>query len=72
MPAHKRALTTGEENFMTLELTEADLVAQVVEVDAAHEMAGRTHPTFANCDPGVVKQFPEYLNANWRASWRIP
>jgi hypothetical protein len=38
----------------------------------AHAMAGQTHPTFANYDPEVIKQFPNYFNSNWRAYWGLP
>ena len=35
-------------------------------------MAGKTHPTFANYDPDVIKQFPELFNDNWFNYWGIP
>ena len=70
--ASGRDLTPGEVNFMTHELTEANLMSNGVGQDLAHELAGQTHPTFGNYDPEVIKQFPEYFNSNWRAFWNIP
>lgn len=70
--ASGRDLTPGETNFMTHELTEANLMNNGVEQDLAHELAGQTHPTFGNYDPEVIKQFPEYFNSNWRTCWGIP
>ena len=67
-----RTLTAGEQNFMTHELTEANLVSKGMQQDAAHELAGQTHPTFANYDPEVIKQYPDYFNSNWRKYWGIP
>ncbi|MHB8289467.1 MAG: hypothetical protein ACYDEY_09570 [Acidimicrobiales bacterium] len=55
-----------------LKLTEADLMSRGVSQDLAHEMAGLTHPTFANYDPEVIKQYPEYFNSNWRQYWGLP
>jgi hypothetical protein len=62
-----RDLAMGETNFMTHELREASLMDSGVDQDSAHELAGQTHPTFANYDPEVIKQFPEYFNSNWCA-----
>lgn len=70
--AEGRALTPGEQNFMTHELTEANAMARGVPQDLAHEMAGQTHPLFQNHDPEVIKQFPEYFNSNWRKAWGLP
>ncbi len=64
-----RKLSEGEYNFMVHELTEADLMSMGVEQDIAHELAGRTHPTFANYDPEVIKQYFEYFNTNWLKYW---
>jgi RHS repeat-associated protein len=69
--ASGRDLTSGETNFMTHELTEANLMNNGMDQDLAHELAGQTHPTFGNYDPEVIKQFPEYFNSNWRAYWGI-
>jgi hypothetical protein len=62
----ERSLTQAEQNFVTHELTEAGLMDQGVGYNAAHAAAGQTHPTFANYDPEVIKQFPELFNQNWR------
>ncbi|UQX88705.1 hypothetical protein M6D93_01575 [Jatrophihabitans telluris] len=70
--AEGRALTPGEQNFMTHKLTEANAVARGASQDLAHEMAGQTHPPFMNYDPEVIKQFPEYFNSNWRKAWGLP
>jgi RHS repeat-associated protein len=64
-----RALTEGEYNFMLHELTEADLMTRGVEQKLAHEFAGKVHPTFANYDKEVVKEFFEYFNDNWLKYW---
>jgi RHS repeat-associated protein len=67
-----RPLTPGETNFMIHELTESSLMDRGVEQDMAHQMAGEMHRTFANYDPEVIKQYPEWFNSNWRAYWNIP
>jgi RHS repeat-associated protein len=69
--AEGRPLSEADRNFMTHELTEADLMGRGMAYDEAHEIAGRTHPTFANYDPEVIKQFPELFNQNWRNYWGI-
>lgn len=69
--AEGRSLTAGERNFMKHELTEAELMDTGMGYERAHEIAGRTHPTFANYDPEVIKQFPELFNRNWRTYWGI-
>jgi hypothetical protein len=56
---------------MTHEITEAGLMDDGMRYQEAHELASRTHPTFANYDPEVIKQFPELFNQNWRNYWRI-
>jgi hypothetical protein len=66
-----RPLTEGEQNFMTHELTESDLMSRGVDQDLAHEQAMQTHPTFANYDPEVIKQYSEYFNSNWLRYWGI-
>lgn len=52
-----RPLTEGETNFMIHELAESDLMSSGVDQDLAHEQAMETHPTFANYDPEVIKQY---------------
>ena len=42
-----------------------------MSLDEAHGLAGRTHPTFSNYDPEVIKAYPEYFNSNWRWYWGI-
>ena len=69
--ADGRPLTEAEHNFMTHELTEAGLMDRGMGYAEAHELAGQTHPTFANYDPEVIKQFPELFNQNWRKYWGI-
>ncbi|UUW92399.1 RHS repeat-associated core domain-containing protein [Pimelobacter simplex] len=66
-----RPLTEGEKNFMTHELAEAGLMDGGMSYVRAHELAGKTHPTFANYDPDVIKQFPQLFNQNWRNYWGI-
>ena len=66
-----RALTSGEQNFLTHETTEAGLRAQGLGQDAAHAGALETHPLYGNYDPEVIKAFPEYFNSNWRKFWGI-
>jgi len=67
--ADGRALHPSESNFLRHELTEADLMDGGMGYDAAHEIAGRTHPTFGNYHPEVIDQFPELFNNNWRNFW---
>jgi hypothetical protein len=62
-------LTEGEQNFMTHELTEADLVNNGMSQEAAHEIATGTHPPFSNYDPEVIGQYPELFNENWFHYW---
>jgi hypothetical protein len=67
-----RALTSGEQNFLTHETTESGLVQQGMSLEDAHAQALTTHPLYANYDPAVIKAYPEYFNSNWRAYWEIP
>ena len=64
-----RPLTQGEQNFMTHELTEANLVNDGMSQEAAHEIASGTHPPFSNYDPAVISQYPELFNENWFHYW---
>jgi hypothetical protein len=66
-----RALTAAEQNFLTHEVTEAQLMSQGMTLEEAHAAAMQTHPTFANYDPEVITAYPEYFNDNWRAYWGI-
>jgi hypothetical protein len=50
-----RLLTTAKAYFMRHELTEFDLMAEGIAQDEAHQVAGKTHPTYANYDPEVVR-----------------
>ena len=59
-------LTEGQTNFMTHELTEADLMDQGVGYEEAHAAALETHPPGLNYDPDVIDQFPEF-GPWWRA-----
>jgi hypothetical protein len=56
---------------MTHELTEAKLMNGGMSYEQAHEIAGKTHPTFANYDPEVIKQFPEAFGPGWKKYWGI-
>jgi hypothetical protein len=69
--ADGRPLSAADKNFVKHELTEADLMDRGMPYDEAHKIAGRTHPTFSNYDPEVIKQFPELFNQNWRDYWGI-
>ena len=69
--AEGRTLSAADENFIRHELIEASLMDRGLSWETAHEIAGRSHPTFANYDPEVIKQFPERFNNNWRAYWGI-
>jgi hypothetical protein len=64
-----RPLTEGEQNFMTHELTEANLVNDGMSQEAAHEIASGTHPPFSNYDPAVISQYPDLFNENWFHYW---
>jgi len=66
-----RALTQGEQSFLTHETTEAALRAQGLSQDAAHAAALKTHPLYGNYDPEVIKAFPEHFNSNWRKFWGL-
>jgi hypothetical protein len=69
--AEGRPLSEGDQNFLRHELVEAGLMDRGMGWEEAHELAGRTHPTFGNYDPDVVKQFPELFNSKWREYWGI-
>jgi RHS repeat-associated protein len=69
--ADGRPLSTADQNFMTHELTEAELMDGGMGWPEAHEIAGRTHPTYGNYDPEVIKQFSELFNQHWRDYWGI-
>jgi hypothetical protein len=66
-----RPLSTADQNFLTHELTEAELMEGGMGYSEAHGIAGGTHPTFGNYDPEVIKQVPELFNQNWRDFWGI-
>lgn len=66
-----RPLTVGEQYFVKHELTEARLMERGVPEPVAHSLAMKTHPTYANYDPAVIKQFPQYFNQNWFSYWGI-
>jgi hypothetical protein len=66
-----RLLTEGERNFMTHELTEAELMDGGMPYEEAHGLAGQTHPPMKNYDPEVIEQFPELFNNNWRRTWGL-
>jgi hypothetical protein len=69
--ADGRTLTTGEQNFMTHELTEIDLRQLGFGEGEAHSIALTTHPLYMNYDPAVIKQFPEAFNSDWFDAWNI-
>jgi len=66
-----RPLSSAEQNSLRHELTEADALARGLSLDDAHRVAGRTHLTFANYDPEVIKAFPKHFNSNWFRYWGI-
>lgn len=66
-----RSLTQAEQNFLQHEVTEAKLMQGGKSYDEAHAAAMQTHPTYANYDPAVIKQYPEYFDSNWRNYWGI-
>ena len=66
-----RALTEGETNFMTHEMTEKALMDQGMSYEEAHAAAMETHPPMKNYDPEVIQQFPEYFNNNWLRAWGL-
>jgi hypothetical protein len=66
-----RALTEGETNFMTHELTEKGLMDRGMSYEEAHAAAMETHPVFKNYDPEVIQQFPELFNSNWLRAWGL-
>ncbi len=57
----------AEQNFLTHDLTEAELMKEGVPQDKAHDMAhdmaGDTHRPLQNYDPSVIRAFPEYFNS---------
>jgi hypothetical protein len=69
-----RSLTEGEQNFLTHETTEADRMAEFMNQgmtkeaaqEAAHKLAGLTHPDFANYDPEVILNTSD---GRWNQSW---
>lgn len=66
-----RPLTIAEENFLRHELVESELMRAGFSQDTAHLLAGLTHPTYANYDPEVIREFPDLFNNAWRAYWGI-
>ncbi|MFI5783214.1 hypothetical protein ACIA76_39340, partial [Nocardia sp. NPDC051570] len=70
--ANGRSLTEGESNFMSHEMTEAQLMRQGMSYDDAHAEAMKTHPFGKNYDPEVINQFPEYFNNKYRDAWGLP
>ena len=54
-----RALTVGQTNFLAYEVWEAQLVAQGMELEAAHQAVLRVIPGGANYDLEVLLQFPD-------------
>jgi hypothetical protein len=69
--AAAQRLSVAEENFLRHELVESELMRAGFPYDTAHELAGATHPTFANYDPEVIRAYPESFNDDWRAYWGI-
>jgi hypothetical protein len=69
--ANGTPLSEADRNFITHELTEGRLMDEGMDYDQAHEIAGSTHPTFANYDPEVIRQYPQMFNQNWRNYWGI-
>jgi hypothetical protein len=55
----------------THEVTEARLTAEGLGYEEAHAAAQATHPLYANYDPEVIAQYPEYFNDAWREYWGL-
>jgi RHS repeat-associated protein len=64
-------LSRADRAFIRHESIEGRLMNLGVGYDLAHRIAGRTHPTFGNYDPSVIKQFPQHFGMGWKRYWGI-
>jgi hypothetical protein len=56
---------------MRHERVEGWLMDRGLSQSLSHWAAGKTHRTFANYDPEVIKAFPEYFGTGWKRYWAI-
>jgi hypothetical protein len=69
--AEGRALSVAEQNLMTHELTEIELMNQGMSQELAHEGALSTHDLYSNYSAEVIQQFAELFNSNWFKYWGL-